>query len=65
MNIRKNFEAIFLGAAALGLIASYATAGARPVEMVQQDSAIVMDLTTHVVVVKAPRLSVAEKAGLK
>ncbi len=65
MNIRKNFEAIFLGAAALGLVASYATAGARPVEVVKADSAILIDSTVHVVVVKAPRLSVAEKAGLK
>ena len=35
MNIRKNFEAIFLTAAALGLVASYATAAGRPVEVVQ------------------------------
>jgi len=65
MNIRKNFEAVFLAAAALGLAASYATAGARPVEVVQPPSAILVDSTVHVVVVKAPRLSVAEKAGLK
>ncbi|BDT58526.1 hypothetical protein MasN3_20200 [Massilia varians] len=65
MNIRKNFEAIFLAAAALGLVASYATAAARPVEVVKHESAILIDSTMHVVVVKAPRLSVAEKAGLK
>ena len=65
MNIRKNFEAIFLSAAALGLAASYATAAARPVDVVQPESAIMVDSTVHVVVVKAPRLSVAEKAGLK
>jgi hypothetical protein len=53
MNIRKNFEAIFL------------TAAARPVDVVAQESAILVDSTVHVVVVKAPRLSVAEKAGLK
>lgn len=64
MNIRKNFEAIFLGAAALGLVASYATAAGRPVEVVKQESAILIDSTVHVVVVKAPRLSVAQKAGL-
>lgn len=65
MNIRKNFEAIFLAAAALGLVASYATAAARPAEVVKHESAILIDSTMHVVVVKAPRLSVAEKAGLK
>ena len=65
MNIRKNFEAIFLAAAAMGLVASYATAGARPVEVVESPSATLIDSTVHVVVVKAPRLSVAEKAGLK
>jgi len=68
MNIRKNFEAIFLSAAALGLVASYATAASRPVEMAnvpQKESAVLIDSTVHVVVVKAPRLSVAEKAGLK
>lgn len=65
MNIRKNFEAIFLGAAALGLVASYATASVRPIEVAQTESAILIDSTVHVVVVKAPRLSIAEKAGLK
>ncbi|MGI4842468.1 MAG: hypothetical protein ACRYF7_04065 [Janthinobacterium lividum] len=65
MNIRKNFEAIFLAAAALGLVASYATAAARPADVAKQESAILIDSTMHVVVVKAPRLSVAEKAGLK
>ncbi|MCA1856508.1 hypothetical protein LE190_11340 [Massilia oculi] len=65
MNIRKNFEAIFLTAAALGLVASYATAAARPVEILQASSAVMVDSTVHVVVVKAPRLSVAEKAGLQ
>ena len=64
MNIRKNFEAIFLTAAALGLAASYATAAARPVEIVKAPTAILVDSTVHVVVVKAPRLTVAQKAGL-
>ncbi len=65
MNIRKNFEAIFIAAAALGLVASYATAAARTVEVAQPVSVTVIDPTVHVVVVKAPRLSVAENAGLK
>ena len=65
MNIRKNFEAIFLSAAALGLVASYATAASRPVEVAQKEAAVLIDSTVHVVFVKAPRLSVAEKAGLK
>ena len=64
MNIRKNFEALFLSAAALGLVASYATAASRPVEIVEPAAAVLIDSTIHVVVVKAPRLSVAEKAGL-
>jgi hypothetical protein len=64
MNIRKNFEAIFIAAAALGLAASYATAAARPVEVVETPAAVFVDSTVHVVVVKARRLSVAEKAGL-
>ena len=33
MNIRKNFEALFLAAAALGLSVSFATANERPVEI--------------------------------
>jgi hypothetical protein len=64
MNIRKNFEAIFLGAAALGLVASYASAAARPSDVVQAPTVTLIDSTMHVVVVKAPRLSVAQKAGL-
>ncbi len=64
MNIRKNFEAIFLGAAALGLAASYATAAARPSDVAQAPTATLIDSTMHVVVVKAPRLTVAQKAGL-
>jgi len=64
MNIRKNFEALFLSAAALGLVASYATAASRPVKIVEPAAAVLIDSTVHVVVVKAPRLSVAEKAGL-
>ena len=64
MNIRKNFEAIFLAAAALGLVASYATAAARPADAQWKESAVLVDSTVHVVVVKAPRLSVAEKASL-
>jgi hypothetical protein len=65
MNIRKNFEAVFLAAAALGLVASYATAAARPVEVVQPATATLVDSNVHVVVVKAQRMSVIEKAGLK
>lgn len=57
MNIRKNFEAIFLAAAALGLVASYATAAARPVAVAKTESTTLIDSTVHVVVVKAPRLS--------
>jgi hypothetical protein len=65
MNIRKNFEAFFLVAAAFGLLGSYATAGVRPVEIAAHaPSAIVTDGNMHVVVVKAQRLSAAGKAAL-
>lgn len=66
MNIRKNFEAVFIAAAALGLVASYATAKVPAVEVARAASAI--ETTTapkmQVVVVKGQRLSAAEKARL-
>jgi hypothetical protein len=67
MDIRKNFEAVFLTAAALGLAASLATATAavRPLEPVQSEAAILIDSTVHVVHVRASRLSGTGNAGLK
>ena len=65
MNIRKNFEAFFLAAAAFGLLGSYATASVRPLEIAAHaPGAIETDGNMHVVVVKAQRLAAAEKAAL-
>lgn len=58
MNIRKNFEALFLAAAALGLAASFAMANERPVE-IRESTAPAIDMATiQTVVVSAPRLAV-------
>lgn len=57
MNIRKNFEALFFAAAALGLVASYAMAGERPV-LVAASTAPAIDMANiQTVVVSAPRLA--------
>ncbi len=60
MNIRKNFEALFLVVAALGLVGSYATANGRPVEIAASTvaTAPAIDMASiQTVVVSAPRLS--------
>lgn len=66
MNIRKNFEAVFIAAATLGLVASYATAKVPTVEVAQAAPVIkvVQAPKMHIVVVKGQRLSAAEKARL-
>jgi hypothetical protein len=64
MNIRKNFEALFLAAAALGLTVSFATANERPVEILQSTSPALADMHVQTIVISAPRLSAAEKASL-
>lgn len=56
MNILRNFEAVFLIAAAVGLAASYATASARPVEMVVSPAPQITADNLLVVVISAPRL---------
>lgn len=59
MNIRKNFEALFVVVAALGLAGSYATADARVIEIAAStpSTAPALDLATiQTVVVTAPRL---------
>ena len=56
MNIRKNFEALFLASAALGLVASYALAGERPVEILEANAPAIDMATIQTVVVTAPRL---------
>jgi hypothetical protein len=63
MNIRKNFEALFVVAAALGLVGSYATANDRTIEIAASTVATVstapaLDLASiQTVVVSAPRLT--------
>lgn len=57
MNIRKNFEALFLAAVALGLVASYATANDRPVEIAAATAPAIDMATIQTVVVTAPRLA--------
>lgn len=57
MNIRKNFEALFLAAAALGLAASFATANERPVEILASTPPAIDMATIQTVVVTAPRLA--------
>jgi hypothetical protein len=57
MNIRKNFEALFLAAAALGLAASFAIANERPVEIAASTAPAIDMATIQTVVVSAPRLA--------
>ena len=64
MNIRKNFEALFLAAAALGLSVSFATANERPVEILKSDVPSLAGMNVQTIVISAPRLSAAEKAAL-
>jgi len=66
MNIRKNFEAVFIAAATLVLAASYATAKVSTVETAQAAPVIktAQAPKMHVVVVKGQRLSAVEKARL-
>lgn len=59
MNIRKNFEALFLAAAALGLVASFAMAGEqRPIEIAASTVPAIDMASIQTVVVSAPRLAV-------
>ena len=66
MKAPKNFEAIFLAAAVFCTFTAYATAeetavvAAAPAAKVT----VVADNASHVVVVKAKRLTAAEKAAL-
>jgi hypothetical protein len=69
MNIRKNFEGLFLVAAAVGVFASYASAetlDARLPEMViaSKATAVAADPAIPTIVVVGHRLSAAEKANL-
>lgn len=65
MKIRKNFEAFFLAAVALALSATYAGAKVPALHAkASQSVAAEFDGKVHTVVVKAERLSAAEKAAL-
>lgn len=57
MKPRRNFEAVFLIAAAVGLATSYATAGGRPVEMVMSSEPVIDVNHVLIVHVTAPRLT--------
>lgn len=57
MNIRKNFEALFLAAAALGLAASFAMANERPIEIAASTVPAIDMASIQTVVVTAPRLA--------
>jgi len=64
MNVLKNMEAIFVVAAALATVTSIATA-TPPVLYVAADPVVAkVDNTVPSVVVKAKRLTPAEKAAL-
>jgi hypothetical protein len=69
MKLRKNLEAVFLVAAVVTNFASYAVASAQAPEVVRSAAAAVVanpaaNQKMPVVVVKAHRLSAAEKAAL-
>ena len=65
MNVLKNFEAVFLGALVMTNLAAYATAEVPAVQApLQAHSVAVADAGMQVVVVKAKRLTAAEKAGV-
>jgi len=65
MKLRKNLEAAFVVAAVVANFASYAVASAQAGAPVRKAHAVqAVDSTMPVVVVKAHRLSAAEKAAL-
>lgn len=57
MNIRKNFEALFLAVVALGLVGSYVTADERPVTIAASTAPALDMASIQTVVVSAPRLA--------
>jgi hypothetical protein len=65
MKLRKNLEAVFIVAAVVTNFASYALASAQAPQAVRAvQAATVVNQKMPVVVVKAHRLSAAEKAAL-
>lgn len=63
MKVRKNLEAVFLAAAVITTFAAYATAKVPVVHTAQAPSAVVAEGKMSVVVVKAKRLTPAQKAA--
>jgi len=57
MNIRKNFEALFLAVVALGLVGSYVTASERPITIAASTAPKLDMASIQTVVVSAPRLA--------
>lgn len=57
MNIRKNFEALFLAIVALGLVGSYVTADERPITIAASTAPALDMASIQTVVVSAPRLA--------
>lgn len=64
MNVLKNFEAIFVAAAALATVTSYATATPPVLHVAAAPVVAKADANIPTVVVAAKRLSAAEKAAL-
>lgn len=66
MDIRKNFEAVFLVAAVAGLFGSWATSDKPVINPVSHTPAAsaAIDSTMQVVIIKGKRLTAAEKAAL-
>ncbi len=64
MNIRKNMEAVFLAAAVMTTWAAYATAEVPLVHApAKVQASTIPEGAMQVVVIKAKRLTAAEKAG--
>lgn len=57
MNIRKNFEALFLAVVALGLVGSYVTASERSITIAASTAPKLDMASIQTVVVSAPRLA--------
>ncbi|UUZ49529.1 hypothetical protein LP420_04365 [Massilia sp. B-10] len=65
MNILKNFEAVFIAATVVTTFAAYATAHVPEVRSAQASpAAVVADGKMSTVVVKAKRLTAAQKAAM-
>lgn len=65
MNLRKNFEGIFIAAAVVATFASFATAKSPKARVIEAPVLIAAaDASMPTVIVTAKRLTAAEKAAL-